>query len=240
MDRVSLVVTRRGGSVMLHDPTATADPARLFDLDALAAAGRLEQVRGGRGSVSFLELSGEQFVLRRYLRGGLAARISKDHYVWTGLERTRPFRELRLLERLHALGLPVPRPVAARVIRHGLTYSGELVTQRLLAAEPLGERWLAGRASDEDWLAAGRCVRQFHDAGVRHADLNANNVMVDGLGGVWLLDLDRGSLPGPGPWQRSVLQRLLRSLRKLAAGERSWEAPWQLFMRGHGDAEERR
>ncbi|MFZ8964355.1 MAG: 3-deoxy-D-manno-octulosonic acid kinase [Steroidobacteraceae bacterium] len=234
---MSLVVTGQGRSAMLHDPTATTDPGRLFDLESLAAAGRVEQVRGGRGSVSFLALSGDRFVLRRYLRGGLVARLSKDRYAWTGLERTRPFRELRLLERLQALGLPVPRPVAARVTRHGLTYSGELVTSRLPAAEPLGERWLAGRASEEDWLAAGRCVRRFHDAGVRHADLNANNIMVDGLGGVWLLDLDRGSLPGPGPWQRSVLQRLARSLRKLAADERSWEAPWELFMRGHGDAE---
>jgi len=236
---VSLVVTGQGRSTMLHDPTLTTDPGRLFDLESLAAAGRVEQVRGGRGSVSFLELAGDHFVLRRYLRGGLAARLSNDRYAWLGLERTRPFRELRLLERLQALGLPVPRPVAARVTRHGLTYSGELVTRRLLAAEPLGERWLAGRAVDEDWLAAGRCVRRFHDAGVRHADLNANNLMVDGLGGVWLLDLDRGCLPGPGRWQHRVLQRLARSLRKLAAGERSWEEPWQLFMLGHGAVEER-
>ena len=236
---MSLVLTRQGRSATLHDPAAVTDPQSLFDLDPLAAAGGVERVRGGRGSVNFLKLGGDRFVLRRYLRGGLAARLAKDRYAWTGLERTRPFAELRLLEHLQAMSLPVPQPVAARVTRHGLTYSGELVTRRLEGAEPLGERWRADRATDEDWLAAGRCVRRFHDAGVRHADLNANNIMVDGQGGVWLLDLDRGSLPGPGPWQRRVLERLARSLRKLAAGERSWEAPWRLFMLGHRDMEPR-
>ena len=234
---MSLILARQGRSAVLYDPSATADPQRLFDLEQRATPGKVEQVRGGRGSVSFLELAGDYFVLRRYLRGGLVARISKDRYAWTGLEQSRPFRELRLIAHLLELGLPVPQPVAARVTRHGLAYSGELITRRLEGAEPLGERWLGGRASDEDWLSAGRCVRRFHDAGVRHADLNANNIMVDGHGGTWLLDLDRGSFAGPGSWQRAVLQRLARSLRKLAGGERSWEEPWRLFMQGHGDGE---
>ena len=92
---MSLILARQGRSAVLYDPSATADPQRLFDLEQRATPGKVEQVRGGRGSVSFLELAGDYFVLRRYLRGGLVARISKDRYAWTGLEQSRPFREDR-------------------------------------------------------------------------------------------------------------------------------------------------
>ena len=40
------------------------------------------------------------WVLRRYLRGGMAARFARDRYLWLGEERTRSFRELRLLAEL--------------------------------------------------------------------------------------------------------------------------------------------
>jgi len=53
----------------------------------------------------------------------------------------------------------------------------DLVTVRLPGSRSLAERWMSGEILDEDWRAAGRCLRRFHDAGVQHADLNAHNVM---------------------------------------------------------------
>jgi 3-deoxy-D-manno-octulosonic acid kinase len=157
-------------------------------------------------------------VLRRYLRGGLPARLSKDRYLWLGEERTRAFREFRLLGELAGLGLPVPRPVAARYVRGLFSYRGELVTERLSEVASLAGRWLAGEAGDADWQLAGRCIRRFHEAGVQHADLNANNIMLDGRGGAWLLDFDRGRRRAPGPWRERVLARLARSLEKIGRG----------------------
>ena len=203
---------------MLADPACGVDPASLFERETLISQGRLVEAPGGRGSVSFITLAGLEFVLRRYLRGGLAARVSRDRYLWLGEARTRAFRELRLLAELVGLGLPVPRPVAARYIRSGLGYRGELVTRRLPGVTSLAARWLAGEATDEDWALAGRCIRRFHDAGVRHADLNANNIMLDGRGGAWLLDFDRGRVQRPGPWREQVLARLGRSLEKIGTG----------------------
>lgn len=205
---------------MLLDTSFGVDPESLFDRERLIAQGRLVDASGGRGSVSFIRLDGHELVLRRYLRGGLAARVSKDRYLWLGEARTRAFRELRLLAELVHRGLPVPRPVAARYRRGLLTYCGELVTERLPAAESLAQRWLSGVATDDDWALAGRCIRRFHDAGVQHADLNAHNVMLDGHGGAWLLDFDRGRLRAAGPWRERVLARLARSLQKIgtAAG----------------------
>lgn len=202
---------------ILHDAALAFDPRVLFDPDALRSRGEVSAAPGGRGSVRFVRLGAERLVLRRYLRGGLVARLSRDRYLWLGEDRTRAFHEFRLLARLAGQGLPVPRPVAARYWRDGPTYRAELATRLLPGAESLAARWLAGRACREDWERAGRCIRRFHDAGVQHADLNANNVMLDQLGHVWLLDFDRGRLRTPGPWQGRVLARLARSLEKVGA-----------------------
>jgi 3-deoxy-D-manno-octulosonic acid kinase len=221
---------------LLFDPALVSDPVRLFDLEALAARGALAAERGGRGSVSYLTLDGREFVLRRYLRGGLPAKISRDRYLWLGEGRTRAFLELRMLDELARRGLPVPRPAAARYVRSGLTYRGELVTERLQGTRSLAQRWLAGEAGEADWVAAGRCIRRFHDAGVQHADLNANNIMLDGKGGAWLLDFDRGRLREPGPWRERILARLGRSLAKIArtAGlDDDWRARFDVLKRAH-------
>lgn len=221
---------------MLVDPAYGVDPASLFEREKLVAQGRLVEAPGGRGSVSFIRLDGPELVLRRYLRGGLAARVSRDRYLWLGEARTRAFRELRLLSELVDLGLPVPRPVAARYSRSGLVYRGELVTQRLPGVASLATRWLAGEATDEDWALAGRCIRRFHDAGVRHADLNAHNIMLDGQGGAWLLDFDRGRVQRPGPWREQVLARLARSLEKIGTGAGrgdEWRARFAVLKRAH-------
>jgi 3-deoxy-D-manno-octulosonic acid kinase len=221
---------------MLVDPACGVDPGLLFDRDTLIAQGRLVDAPGGRGSVSFISVGGLELVYRRYLRGGLAARVSRDRYLWLGEARTRAFREFHLLAGLVRLGLPVPRPVAARYVRHGLSYRAELVTRRLPGVSSLAARWLAGEATDEDWAIAGRCIRRFHDAGVRHADLNANNIMLDGRGGAWLLDFDRGRMQPPGPWREQVLARLGRSLEKIGTGAGrgdEWRARFAALKHAH-------
>lgn len=212
---------------ILHDASLGLDVRRAFELETLRAQGAVTDAQGGRGSISFIRLGDARLVLRRYLRGGLAARLSKDRYFWLGEERTRAFREFRLLAQLLELALPVPRPVAARYRHDLLTYRGELVTQLLPDAESLAQRWLAGRACRDDWECAGRCIRRFHDAGVQHADLNAHNIMLDDHGGAWLLDFDRGRMREPGPWREAVLERLSRSLRKIGTAVAGDDSGWR-------------
>src|SRR5690606_20487680 len=52
---------------------------------------------GGRGSAWFVDAPFGPCVLRHYLRGGLAASVSRDRYVWRGAARTRSFAEFRLM-----------------------------------------------------------------------------------------------------------------------------------------------
>lgn len=213
---VSASIAHGPGWAILHDPALIGEPTPLlFDPDHWAS--RVVGVAGrGRGRALFLETSdGQQWALRHYLRGGLAGRVIADVYPWLGAERTRPFREWRMLAHLHAAGLPVPRPVAAGWRRAGLGYRADLVTVRIPAVEPLSGRLAAGR--QVDWSMLGRLLARFHAAGACHADLNAHNILLDDQGGAWLLDFDRGRLRAPGAWREANLARLERSLRKIAA-----------------------
>ena len=207
----------------------------LFDPSAWSARGKLTGSALGRGTTVFIRDGDNHWVLRHYLRGGMAATISRDRYVWTGLEQTRAWREWRLLAELRERGLPVPPPVAAQVVRRGLLYSADLITGRL---EGRALSVVAREQRLEQWKAVGACIRRFHDEGVFHADLNAHNILLDG-DSVALLDFDRSRLRPPGKWREQNLERLQRSLRKLSGihfGFDFGDEQWHLLLAGYGEA----
>jgi 3-deoxy-D-manno-octulosonic acid kinase len=159
----------------------------------------------------------EPWILRHYARGGFVGRFVEDSYLWTGRDRTRAFREWRLLAELKSRGLPVPRPVAARVVRRGIAYRADLLTVQIPGAVPLSALLVRGELTFAMLREVGRCIARFHRSGAWHADLNAHNIQIDARGGVHLLDFDRGRLLAPrGAWQRANLRRLRRSLQKVA------------------------
>ena len=219
---------------ILYDPRRVAEPgAQLFDPEFWKARDALRELAAGRGSILLIEDADRSWVLRRYLRGGFAARFAHDRYLWLGEEHTRSFREIRLLAMLQARGLPVPAPVAGRYLRGTLTYRAELITERLAGARSLEAVIVAGQMDDARWTAIGRCLRRFHDAGVQHADLNVRNLMLGERGEVWVLDFDRGRLRTPGPWSGRALDRLERSIVKGEGGASDWRAGFELLRHAH-------
>ncbi len=145
------------------------------------------------------------------------ARFCESRYVWTGAERSRAFRELRLTAHLHEQGLPVPRPIGACVWRHGLAYEAALITVRLPGARTLAES--LAQADNALLERIGATVRRFHDAGLDHVDLNARNLLIDADDCPWMIDLDRCRLRRPGAWREANLERLERSLAKFGAAQ---------------------
>ena len=192
---------------------------------------------GGRGGAWFVSAREGEFVLRRYLRGGLAARLSRASYVFTGFNNTRPLREFRLLAQLRALGLPVPEPVAAQARRSGLLlWQGAILLCRIPGARPLPES--PGLDSGELWRRVGQLIRRFHEAGLDHVDLNCDNILAAD-GKLWLIDFDRCRLRSrsgtAARWKQRNLQRLRRSLAKRcpALGPERQEALWQQLRQGY-------
>ncbi|MEE8118492.1 MAG: 3-deoxy-D-manno-octulosonic acid kinase [Gammaproteobacteria bacterium] len=231
-------VSTDGKTVILYDELVTGkEPVSgdWFFPEFWKSTGDIESTPGGRGSAWFVCSSVGRFVLRHYLRGGLPGKIIRDRYFWTGEESSRPFREWSMLETLVNAGLPVPRPVAARIERFGFpSYRGQIIVERL-AGKPLSS------LLNEDidflkWQEIGKVIAQLHRQNIWHADLNAHNILVHDSG-VSLIDFDRAKkMSVRGRWCNKNIRRLRRSLTKLLGKtpeETRHVVGWQALVDAH-------
>ena len=223
------------GGIVYDDTRVRHPDLQMFEPSCWASRNALLEVTGGRQSVYFLRMDGEQWVLRHYRRGGLAARLSNDRYLWLGAAQTRCVREWRLLAELYRRGLPVPAPVAAVYSRSMLTYRADLITLAVPHSRTLADAITGAALGEAQWRRVGETVARFHAQGVRHADLNAHNVLLTTDGGIYILDFDRGRLCARGAWEQAAVQRLGRSLQKIQrqrADVRFGEREWQWLLAG--------
>jgi 3-deoxy-D-manno-octulosonic acid kinase len=201
----------------------------------------VEPVKGalraaGRGNTLIVSDGNQEFVLRKYVRGGLIGRLIRDTYFWNGEDDTRCFAEWRLLRNLVKKGLNVPIPAAAYYRKTAMFYTADLLTVRIPGIQSLADRILQAVGSDEFWKSLGAAISRIHAEEVYHADMNAYNIQLDENDEVWLLDFDRGELSPTGTWKQETLSRLHRSLRKikgLSPGIFFEEANWQMFLDGY-------
>ncbi len=173
----------------------------------------------GRAPVIFFSHNGLSLVLRHYYRGGLVARFIQDWYLGVQLKNTRAYREWCLLRTMRNLNLPVPVPVAARVLKKGIFYQADLVTVEIQQSETLADYLMQQELSEAEWGQVGQCIKRFHAHNIYHADLNARNILLKKISGneneVYLIDFDRGNIRHrSGRWQQENLGRLKRSLEK--------------------------
>jgi len=202
----------------------------LYDQDMLDLVGCLDfdiahyqqrdALRGqaqGRGTTHFITIAEKlDCVLRHYRRGGFVARLTEDKYYWAGLDQTRAWREWHLLRMMLEKHLPVPHPVAAHVKRIGFFYTADIITQQISSTHSLAAMLGSDDMSDDLWRRLGTTIRQFHQHGIYHADLNAHNILIDEHEKIYLIDFDKGEQRTPSPaWQQANIDRLQRSLQKL-------------------------
>jgi 3-deoxy-D-manno-octulosonic acid kinase len=193
----------------------------------------------GRGNTFLVGNVPQQFVLRHYLRGGLIGKLVRKSYVFSGADKTRSFTEWRLLDKLAANNLNVPRPAAARFIQRGTFYTADLITVRIPDVMSLSQ-YIASEDRDEEfWRSVGAAIWKFHEVGVYHADMNAYNLQIDKDGDLWMLDFDKGSLRAPGAWQQQTLSRLHRSLAKIVGLDprlHYCDSNWEQLLAGYFSA----
>ena len=232
------VEVKKDNRYILYDADCIANPELLgFDAEFWASQDAIIGFAEGRGTTFFIQHLDKDYVLRHYRRGGMIAQISLDQYVWTGLQRTRAWREWHLLARMQEMGLPVPQPIAVQVLQHGMLYDADIMTRRIPHTTTLAKELEQNALSEDTWQELGKMIRRFHCHGVWHADLNANNILLNNNKQIFLIDFDRGRLRRPARhWQQANLQRLKRSLLKLKSRANSFYftvSDWQVLLEGY-------
>jgi 3-deoxy-D-manno-octulosonic acid kinase len=117
-----------------------------------------------------------------------------------------------------------------------MTYTGDIITERLNTVGSLAECLATGALSILTWISIGRCIRRFHDLGVCHADLNAHNLLLNEDAKVYMIDFDQCQLRKAGLWRDGNLVRLRRSLEKVTyslSRDRFGEADWHGLLDGY-------
>lgn len=239
---MKLIETHSRQEHILYDAELIENPTTsYFEMESWNKRGALNGVAKGRGTTAFVHYAGQEYVLRHYRRGGMVARFVEDRYLWSGLAQTRAWREWHLLAELRGRNLPVPQPVAARVLRRGLFYQADILMRRIPEAGTLADLLMESAMAVSLWRELGRTLRNFHAAGVFHADLNASNILLDGQNNFHLIDFDRGCLREPQRhWPQANILRLRRSLEKFQdkakKSQKSFyfsEADWQALLQGY-------
>lgn len=241
------VLVDENGCSLLYDPELLDNPPSDFlTHDIFDQAFSCQQItQSGRGRAWFIELTGLSTVLRSYQRGGAIAKFNQQTYIGCSAEGSRAYKEWRLLKCLSELDLPVPHPIAASFCRWPLSfmplYRAHILLQRIPDVQTLDHLLAVAPLDDAVWKSVGACIRRFHDLGVFHADLNANNVLLDNKQSVYLIDFDKSEIRNEqqqegaqnAQWKQDNLQRLKRSLLKQGGVHSEYhfsEADWDVFM----------
>jgi 3-deoxy-D-manno-octulosonic acid kinase len=201
-----------------------------FEINHWQQSPGYEVISSGRGGSVRIELDGRAAILRRYHRGGVVGKLLSDQYLWMGKTLSRPWREWKILQRARRAGLPVPEPIAASICRYGLWYRAALITAYLQDTETLTHRLERTELKPGCWHRIGLLIKRMHTAGIRHADLTSDNILVDSQDQFYLIDFDMARVMNRiDDWQWRPLYRLQRSMekrdrnRKLQSGDDDWQ-----------------
>ncbi len=187
---------------------------------------------------------GKRMVLRQYSHGGLLRAITGNLYLFGA----RSFRELALTEEVRSCGIPTILPIGA--IHHRIFYpfyqayflslevprAMDLIQYfQEIGAPPSRENLLLKRKTIR---SAGLLLRQFHQAGFSHGDLQLKNILVAG-DQIMLIDFDRSYRK-----QTLSIQERMKNLLRFNRSVEKWKRfgllitrtdRWRFFLAYAGD-----
>ncbi|KJY87772.1 3-deoxy-D-manno-octulosonic acid kinase [Vibrio neptunius] len=201
-------------TIWYDDALLKEDPKQVFDAEFWQRAGKVIGSAQGRGTTWFVQTETIDAALRHYRRGGLFGKLVEDSYLFSSWEKTRSYQEFQLLNTLIEAGVNVPRPIAARAIKNGVTYKADLLSEKIPNAKDLVSILIEKPLSEDMYRKVGLEIRKMHDAQVNHTDLNIHNILIDEQDKVWIIDFDKCYQQSGNAWKQGNLERLKRSFEK--------------------------
>ena len=200
--------------IWFDDQLSAHPPEQIFDIRYWQDRKRVIGSATGRGTTWFVDTGNLPAALRHYRRGGLFGKLVQDSYWFNGWDKTRSCLEMMLLNDLIKAGVNVPKPIAARAVKTGLTYRADLLSEKIADATDLVGILSSHSISSNGHRDIGHQIAKMHHAGVNHTDLNIHNILVDKQHKVWLIDFDKCGYGEGSTWKQSNLDRLKRSFVK--------------------------
>ncbi len=194
--------------LLAEEPTQVFEPEYWQQQDKVIGSAQ------GRGTTWFVQTENLSAALRHYRRGGLFGKLVEDSYLFSNWEQTRSYQEFTLLNTLITAGVNVPRPIAARAVKHGFTYKADLLSEKISNARDLVSILVEQPLPAEMYQKIGQEIKKMHDAQVNHTDLNIHNILIDDQGKVWIIDFDKCFQQQGADWKQNNLDRLKRSFEK--------------------------
>lgn len=230
------LITAESSALHLEKTLPLKDMLNFFDPSYLKQQNLINKTARGRGEVYFFTLDNLNVVLRHYYRGGMIAKLIEDRFVFAGIQNTRAYRELAILQYLHTKGVNVPTPISARVHVLGLSYQCDIITEAVERAKELHGLLLSEDVDNATWTNIGHEVQNLHRAQACHYDLNVKNVLITEQGKVVLLDFDSCEIRPGETWKQKNIDRFKRSLLKQASKFEQYhfdESKWQIFLKAY-------
>jgi len=223
--------------IMFDDSLIHDDIERCFDPQHWQQLNKVTGSATGRGTTWFVQLDSMQGALRHYRRGGLFGKIISDHYLFNGWGKTRSIAEFNLLHKLNSLDVNVPRPIAARVIKNGLFYQADLLSEKIPDAQDLVDILQQRKLNEIEYHAIATQIKKMHQAQINHTDLNIHNILLDKQGKVWIIDFDKCNEQNGDSWKQGNIKRLLRSFNKEVNKRKiQWSLDdWSVFLNSYQD-----
>ena len=187
---------------------------KLFNVDYITKERLIKSEIIGRGKTYNIKHDGKEFILKHYIRGGFASKISHDNYIFDSIASTRSVKEYNLLNNLFAKDLPVPKPAALQVTMGRFTYQADLITCKIENHGTLYDFIKESRMTQALWKSLGSTLDKFFQENVYHSDLNAKNIIVN-ENKFFLLDFDNSYFFYNKKMFSKSINRLERSLKKI-------------------------